>query len=467
MNAKLPIIISFTLIALTSVRCESREESEKREQVRVDSHIRAEWTELPPSVGKPEGGEQTMTLSALRILRAIDPKTEKPYDKTRDIFGCDPADLRRTFRLEKNEFLLGEPILVEFRIELDGPGEWDERIGGNYRARGRDDNFFFLMRHEDGTWVRDRYPPKQGYIGGGISSLHELKQNQLISYWHPVQRWCAVDRPGKYDLYCFQVAHGHTVVGRRQALIAALPDKVKKDHFVNADGGLIDSKTGKCSERYYITWPMHKWDASPLTKKIPADVVERAGKSWDVQNVMDFAHLRMVVRQGSDRERQQMVKYWTNIAESGAKRAMPTRRATAARQAICFAQQDDFLPLIEKWIATASQGDLCGLAMRPSPEATAMLLKAASPNAVAAMSYLCPDRIPDVLPQLIKWLTHEDQRMRAESEYRLHRWTGQAFSRDWKGYHCQRPTLEEGRKMQPMWQEWWDKNKRGFKPKTR
>ena len=56
---------------------------------------------------------------------------------------------------------------MEFRIELDGKGEWREPVGGNYRARGRDDNFFFLMRHEDGTWVRDPYAPIDFSMGGG------------------------------------------------------------------------------------------------------------------------------------------------------------------------------------------------------------------------------------------------------------------------------------------------------------
>jgi hypothetical protein len=377
--------------------------------------------------------------------------------------------LRRAFRLEKKEFLPGEPILVEFRIELNGRGEWSEPIGGNYRARGRDDNFLFLMRHEDGTWVRDPYAPINVYMGG-ISTLYQVKQNQPRSYWLPVQMWCAIERPGTYELYCFQAAHEYTVVGQRQALTAGMPDYVKKDHFFDADGNLIDSHTGKLSERYSITstWRRREWEASPLMEEIPEDVLDYAGKSWGVQNVMDFAHFKIVIKQGTTQEHQQMVKYWTDIAASEETKTMPTGRATAAKQAICFAQQDDFLPLIKKWIATASQpSDFYGLAMRPSPKATVMLLRAGNPDAIAAMYYLHPDRIPDVIPQLIKWLTHEDDRMRAEAEMRLHTWTGQAFLRGWQGYHYQRPTLEEGRRMQPMWEEWWEENKNNFKPITR
>jgi hypothetical protein len=377
--------------------------------------------------------------------------------------------LRRTFRLEKKEYLLGEPLLVEFRIALDGPGQWREPIGGNYRARGRDDNFFFLMRHEDGTWVRDPYAPINVYMGG-ISSLYEVGQNEPQSYWLPVQRWCAIDRPGAYDLYCFQMAHGHEVLGKHRALIAGMPDEVRRDHFFNADGALIDSKTGKRSERYSITssWRRHEWEVSPLIEYIPADVAAHAGKSWNVQNVMDFAHFRIVVREGSDEGRQQMIEYWTNIAESETERNIPAIRPTAAIYAIQFAQQqDDFLPLIEKWIATKTRHiAFSGLAMRPSSRATAILLRAGDPNAVAAMRFLRPDQVPDVIPQLLEWLTHEDDQMRAQSEARLRAWTGQDFYHTWQGYHYQRPTLEEGRRMQTAWQEWWEKNKSNLKPKT-
>ena len=149
---------------------------------------------------------------------------------------------------------------------------------------------------------------------------------------------------------------------------------------------------------------------------------------------------------------------------------MPKNRETATRQAIQFAQQDDFLSLIEKWITApdeAAYTNFQGIAMRPNPEATSMLLKANTADAVAAMCYLHPDRIPDVIPQLIEWLTHEDNRMRSQAEDRLRQWTGQAFHHNWRGYYYQRPTLEEAKRMQPMWREWWKKNKDSFSPITR
>jgi len=486
MNSKQLFTLLFALFhILVSSYGKADEKGAKPEEVSVDLHVSAEWNPLPPLESKVDGDAHAATRSALRILRAVDSETGKPYEKKNEVFNCNPVDLRRAFRLEKKEFLLGEPLLVEFRIELDGPGEkaqalpslLAEPIGGNYRARGRDDNFLFLMHHEDGTWVRDQktqalprlFAPINVYMGG-LCSSYQVKGDQPLSYWLPVQRWCAINRPGTYELYCFQVAHGYAVVGLRQALTIGVPPNVKKDHFFDENDNLVDSQTGKPSKRYSITstWRRRKWEVSPLIDEIPTDVVDYAGESWSVQNVMDFAHFKIVIKRGTKIERQRMIEYWADIAESKEAEKMPAGRVDAARDAIRFAQQDDFLPLIEKWIATASQpSDFYGLAMRKSTKATAMLLKAGNPNAIAAMYYLHPARIPDVIPQLIKWLTHENNRIRAEAEMRLHTWTGQAFRRDWRGYHHQRPTLEEGRRMQPMWEEWWEENKDNFTPETR
>jgi hypothetical protein len=49
----------------------------------------------------------------------------------------------------------------------------------------------------------------------------------------------------------------------------------------------------------------------------------------------------------------------------------------------------------------------------------------------------------------------------------LRRWTGQEFGHTWEGYHDQRPTLAEGRAMQPLYRSWWARNKETFRPRFR
>jgi hypothetical protein len=450
---------------------------EEPEVISVDLHIRAEWFQLAPSVYEMNDHTGAMARSALRTLRAIDPDSGELYDNSKIPLDCDPGNLRRTFRLEKEKFLLGEPILVEFRVELEGPGKWQEFIGGNYRARGRDDNFLFIMRHEDKTWVRDPYlHVDTSMLGGRIGSC-EVRRDKPLSYWFPVQRWCAVDKPGRYELYCLQSAPGYLrsqVWGERQALNANIPDYVKIDHYMDENGVLIDSKTGERSERYAVgsVWQKHEWD-SPLVEYIPSDVVEHAERFWSVREVADFAHFTITVRQGSDEERKQMIEYWTGIAEPGIGEDMPAERSTAAVYAIQHALQGDFLPLIEKWIFTkpGSVNPVAlfnGLAMRSSSESLAMLLRSGDPLALQAMSLFLPsDRIPEVIPQLIEWLTHENSQVRLDSETLLCMWTGQAFPYDPRSYYYQQPTIEEARGFQSMWKAWWEKNKDNFKPEVR
>jgi len=473
MNKKRLLFLLCALLALPGAGATA---AERPEEVQVDMYSRAEWLELATPEDAEAGGRVSVR-SALRILRAVDPKTGKVYDKSNDVLGCDPADVRRAFYLEKTEFLLGEPILVEFRIELAGPGEWRELIGGNYRARGRDDNFLFLMRHEDGEWVADPYAPVNFYMGG-LASHHKVTQEEGQSYWHPVQRWCAVDRPGRYDLYCLQAAHDHTVVGRRAALAAALPDEIKKHHHLDGDCVLIDDETGKRSERHtlatrHLPEPPARgdaWKASPLLDELPVDGVEHAGRTWDTKNTSDFAHFRIVVTEGTDAERREMVKRWSEIAAGPDDDRPWIGRETAARQAIQYSRQDDFLPLIEWWVSADRDKDpnnFHGLGMHPSRKATDILLAAPPANAIWGMYRLREDKIADVIPHLIEWLADGDVEVRRQAESWLRRWTGQAFQHTWEDTDRHRPTLDEGRAMQPAWRAWWAEHKNGFKPATR
>ena len=155
-------------------------------------------------------------------------------------------------------------------------------------------------------------------IGG---SLEKLGRDQGINKGLAdfIGNGLNIDKPGTYDLYCFQVAHEDTVAGNNQARLAALPDKIKQNHSLDPDGTLIDSKTGRISERYSLTmrWQRHKWPPSPLVEKMPADIVAYAGKSWNVQNVTDFAHFGIVIKQGSDLQRENMISCWTLLQTWG------------------------------------------------------------------------------------------------------------------------------------------------------
>lgn len=448
--------------------------------VELNLHYRQDRFIMAPDVPSSEGSGGTSSI-ILSVMRAVDPRTNEPYDASEPALGFDPKDLRHLFRLEKQEFLLGEPILVEHRIELNGPGKWNWPVGGNYRARGRDDNFTFVLQRADGRIVPDVYPPLRGLIfGGGLMSEHTVEKGKPLSYWLGLQRYAAVTEPGLYDLYCL-TGYKQEVIGRLAAMRAALPEEVARDHFIDDHEVLIDRATGEQSKRYSLgIFPEYfdsdaKW---PLSGLLPADVLAfAAGQSFDLpRDDKGFfgvvAHFRIRIREGTPAEQRAMVGRWTKTAKALDRRTFRDSYNLAMLEALWYAKQDHFLPLLEGWVTSVKDPfspdaipmHLDALARRSDRAAFALLLKS-SPYAVAnAFHSLHADRVADAVPICIGWLTHADERVRSLAESRLVTWTGQSFGHTWTGYHYQRPTLAEGQSMQPRWREWWEKNKAGFKP---
>lgn len=82
--------------------------------------------------------------------------------------------------------------------------------------------------------------------------------------------------------------------------------------------------------------------------------------------------------------------------------------------------------------------------------------------------YLRAAKMPGVIPALIDRLSSDDQAKRANSYITLEGWTGQTIGHDWDPNITpyDRPTLDEGKKMQPLWRDCWEKNKATFVPKA-
>jgi len=163
-----------------------------------------------------------------------------------------------------------------------------------------------------------------------------------------------------------------------------------------------------------------------------------------------------------------MSSAWTKEVAVPAERRWPTVRTDAAREAMWFARQDDFLPLVARWLkespAPAPQ-DLHGLAMRPSAAALKLLLARPDSSAVSALGFTHPGRIKDAVPTLIDWLANPTAEVRAGAEYLLTIWTGEKQGRTWEGYRNDRPTLDEGKALQPRWRSWWQARRKTFVPR--
>ena len=359
------------------------QETARPKPIEIDIYYRQDaWIMAPDVAYEPSSEDSGITESVfLSVVRAVNPATGEPYDKSEPASNFALKDLRHFFRLEKKEFLLGEPILIEHRIELNGPGEWSWFVGGNYRARGRDDNFRFILRREDGLVIPDVYPELEGLsVGGGLGSDHAIKKDQPLSYWLGLQRYLAVAEPGSYDLYCI-TGYKQKKFGEVEAMRAALPLVISHDHFVSDRGELIDRVTGERSKRYELTMRSHYLDAgvqSPLTGVIPAEILAHAKG----QPVGTVARFRIEIRNGTEAELQQMVAHWTSAAESSTRNWMGSYNQGVV-EAVWYARQDHFLALLEASITNYKQQDfnparlnLGGLALRPDSSAFSILLKA-------------------------------------------------------------------------------------------
>jgi hypothetical protein len=375
-----------------------------------------------------------------------------PGIELRNLLGADPADLVRTFRLEKEDLLLGEPIRLEFAVALNGAGTWREEVILNSVTRERRNHFLFLlMRHADGTWVRDPLGAGYGAMHGTGGYPAVVRPGQPVSQWFGVQRWCLLTRPGTYDLYCFQLEREHGEYDYCTRTLDATP----------------------------ASWTLEPGTVNPLLKQIPPDVLEVAKRHFDAGRTGDFAHLTLRVREGTGDERSRMVRSWTEEAIRGPDIAPPRERSpndrfSALCDALIYAKQDDFLPVVERWLGyppevTTLAGDglhvICreGLALRASPAAMALLEKPGVSRAWLTIILAHPTHRPALMPWVIRHVLHEDPDVRRGFVLTLQSWSGQVFVPDRDGKKAEPPwTLEECERAQEAAKRWWEKHEAEF-----
>jgi hypothetical protein len=329
MTAKSAAIFASLLLISTPLR--ARQEDDNRQ--RIDLHLyyrHAGWVMGRPTPDDPKAADPTLTRYIFQsLVQAVDPQTGKPYQDTPEPPTCKPADLRMAFRLEKKEFLLGEPILVEFRVELDGPGHYAWSLGGD-STLGRDNTFLFILRNEDGAIVPDPYQ-KPEFNRGGLGSMPDVKQGAAVSSWLAIQRWCAIDRPGTYDLYCISGRYKQLVSGEHQARVAALPVEIRRDVYIDKNDQLMDVQRNKPSKWYELVLHPEMLDReeSPLREQLPPDISAIAATS----GLGALAHFKITIRNGTDSENAEMADRWTSLVEPVSARALNMAGARRRRGA--------------------------------------------------------------------------------------------------------------------------------------
>ncbi|MDQ1256664.1 MAG: hypothetical protein QG656_1263 [Candidatus Hydrogenedentes bacterium] len=484
---------------------------DKDGRIRFYRSAQCEWSKLPAAADDPSSPSPTMTYSAFRTTAIVDPETHVPYDPGSSRLDCNPQDVRHTFTLKKHEFILGEPIVVTYKVWLEGPGVWKEFTRGNYRSRGRDDNFLFLMRDERGEWVQDPQPKRSG-MGGGLCDTPSITSLRPFKDTEAVQRWCAIERPGTYDLYCLVMGVSSSMMGdtvdlseaRKTQITPVLPP----GHTLDESGGrIIDTATGKTSEKYSIgtdcCWDAtHKSEAeasekpvvSPLIEFMPPELLgfieqfEKADKRlheiastdsnekyFETMDEAEFlgekvahlydacscAHFRITIVEGSEQQRKDMVDEYTKLALSEVTGDDYT--AYAVQDAMAFSRQTDFLPffkthpdLLESCIR------IRGLHANPNVDALAMALDMPD-SKFTDWTWMQPDDNPRMIDNAISLLTHDSATVRLRALCLLERWGGEHFGVVPVTSEKSTVSAERGTAEQSLWRAWWAQHKNHFK----
>ena len=270
----------------------------------------------------------------------------------------------RSFILERDEVLLGEPVFIEYRVERFGPRSALEPVGMNYRGAGRDQNYYFELVHEDGTAARDPLLLPKGQSLGGFGDYLDVEEGKPYQDWIPLQKYCALDRAGKYTLRC---------------------ENVKTDARTVLQ---LTVRTGMAQERERMRT---EWIDKLENKDTPAARRQLIWSAMLYSRTNDF--LPLVDR---------AIKGWTPRWE-------PVGGAYIWRPGL------------------VSPELLRGLAIRSTPEALKLLKSLPGRDTFFATQYLQPDKFREMIPWLIEQLDiEEDERvMSAGSALRV--LTGKRF----------------------------------------
>ena len=281
----------------------------------------------------------------------------------------------RAFILEKREFFLGEPIVVEFRTWPRNKEQTFQHIGGSSRMFGRDNTFAFLMRSADGTWLTG---PQPGSDRGGLLGGNWVTDEQPIRIYNAVQRWCVIDGPGAYDLYGFYLEN-------------AMPP--------NSEEYLGATKDSGATSVAWLPGAIQEWldeteseTFTRLQRKTPAQHFESVFFRWDtrwrlaqnIRSAHDFVHYRITIRKGTAQEEEAMVKTWLErIDEERANHDSENHhvrnRMGAVLEAIHFDQTRCWIPTQVAWAEAGTpellNGAYVGLLLNPHLEVTRAALR--------------------------------------------------------------------------------------------
>jgi hypothetical protein len=105
---------------------------------------------------------------------------------------------RVVLTLDKNEFFLGENVLIHYCIEALSTDPVKISYGGDYRGASRSLRFKFTVTDASGTVMPD--PDPSNYSLGGLGGSQDLIPGNRWCQSLPLMRYARIDREGTYDV---------------------------------------------------------------------------------------------------------------------------------------------------------------------------------------------------------------------------------------------------------------------------
>ena len=113
--------------------------------------------------------------------------------------GPIPPNAKVTLSTDKDEYFLGENVLVHFKLENTGGPAFDAEFGGDYRGAPRSLRFIVTATDPNGKLVADPYPNSNcmGGLGGPATVTPDRPFYQSL----PIMRYLRFEGPGTYTVF--------------------------------------------------------------------------------------------------------------------------------------------------------------------------------------------------------------------------------------------------------------------------
>src|SRR4030095_10422361 len=111
---------------------------------------------------------------------------------------ADPSSARVVLSVDKNSFLLGEPVLVLYCVENTSSRPFGVEFGADYRGGSRANRFKLTVTNAAGVKLPD--PDPSGYHEGGVSSALSLTSGRNYCESLALMRYARIDEPGTYTI---------------------------------------------------------------------------------------------------------------------------------------------------------------------------------------------------------------------------------------------------------------------------